>query len=141
MGTERDAANTTGFWDALDRLVACSAIRIDRLKGSAHPRFPDTVYPLDYGYLSGTRGGDGGEVDVWVGTLPERAHDPLSQVGAVAAQRVTLDDAPVCRQDHGAPRARPEVLAPRSFLLLAVPGVQYYSWTIPPFVSYSRNHF
>ncbi len=36
---------------------------LDRQKGSVHPR-----YPLDYGYLSGTRSGDG--IDVWIGSLP-----------------------------------------------------------------------
>ena len=55
------------FWAALDDLVAGTDVVIDRPEGSAHPRFPDLVYPLDYGYLSGTRAGDGGEIDVWVG--------------------------------------------------------------------------
>jgi inorganic pyrophosphatase len=28
------------------------------------------IYPLDYGYLKGTSGGDGNEVDVWLGSAP-----------------------------------------------------------------------
>ena len=47
-------------------------VRIDRPKGNCHPRWRDFVYPLDYGYLSGTRAMDGGRIDVWCGTLPER---------------------------------------------------------------------
>ena len=39
------------FWDALDQLTADSEIVIDRPKGSAHPRFPNFIYPVDYGYL------------------------------------------------------------------------------------------
>jgi len=27
------------------------------------------IYPLDYGYLEGTSGGDGNEVDVWLGSV------------------------------------------------------------------------
>jgi inorganic pyrophosphatase len=33
------------------------------------------VYPYDYGYLEGTRSGDGHEIDVWIGGDPRRALD------------------------------------------------------------------
>jgi len=62
------------FWQQLDQLVAGSRIVIDRPKGSAHPRYPDTIYPVDYGYLEGTTAADGGGIDVWVGT--SRASQP-----------------------------------------------------------------
>lgn len=45
---------------------------IDRPRGSAHPRYPDLIYPLDYGYLGGTRAADGGGIDVWVGSAADR---------------------------------------------------------------------
>ena len=60
------------FWQTLDELVAASEIVIDRPKGSAHPRFPDLIYPLDYGYLDGTTAGDGDGIDVWIGNAEER---------------------------------------------------------------------
>jgi inorganic pyrophosphatase len=60
------------FWTYVDRLVSGSTIRIDRPKGTVHPRFPDFRYPLDYGFLEGTRASDGGGVDAWVGSLPNR---------------------------------------------------------------------
>lgn len=56
------------FWDALDELVKNSDIVIDRPKGTTHPRFPDFVYKVDYGYLKETTSMDGGGIDVWVGT-------------------------------------------------------------------------
>ncbi len=56
------------FWTHLDQLVAHSRVVIDRPKGSAHPRYPEMIYPLDYGYLDGTTGGDGAGIDVWVGS-------------------------------------------------------------------------
>ena len=56
------------FWDALDRLVAGSEIVIDRPKGTAHPKYPDFIYRVDYGYLKDTTSMDGGGIDVWVGT-------------------------------------------------------------------------
>ena len=59
------------FWKRLDSLIAANLLVIDRPKGSAHPRYPDIIYPLDYGYLKGTSGGDGNEIDVWQGTIVE----------------------------------------------------------------------
>lgn len=56
------------FWAAIDELVSKSEIVIDRPKGSAHPRFPDFIYRVDYGYLKGTTSMDGAGIDVWVGS-------------------------------------------------------------------------
>ena len=60
------------FWSALDRLWETSEVIIDRPKGSTHWRFPDYVYPLDYGYLKSTASMDGDGIDVWIGTAEER---------------------------------------------------------------------
>jgi inorganic pyrophosphatase len=72
------------FWEALDAVVATSQIVIDRPRGTAHPRYPDVVYPLDYGYLAGTTSGDGAGIDVWLGS------DAARQVTAII---VTVDRA------------------------------------------------
>ena len=59
------------FWRLADQLVADHAIVIDRPAGSTHPRYPDVVYPLDYGYLDGTTAADGGGIDIWRGSMPD----------------------------------------------------------------------
>ena len=56
------------FWNALDELVANSEIVIDRPNGSAHPTYPNMIYPVDYGYLKNTSSMDGAGIDVWLGT-------------------------------------------------------------------------
>jgi inorganic pyrophosphatase len=61
------------FWRALEALAAACPLVVDRPRGSAHPRYPQAIYPLDYGYLDGTRGGDGAGLDAWRGSLPEAA--------------------------------------------------------------------
>jgi len=63
-------ATTSGelFWQRLDDLIAHHRITLDRPKGSAHPRYPAFIYPLDYGYLEGTSGGDGDAIDLWIGS-------------------------------------------------------------------------
>ena len=60
--------NNPDFWKALDELVSTSEIVIDRPKGSAHPRFPDFIYRVDYGYLQDTASMDKDGIDVWVGS-------------------------------------------------------------------------
>lgn len=65
------------FWSATDKLVAKTKIVIDRPKGSRHPRFPDIVYEVDYGYLENTSSMDGGGIDVWVGTRGDRKIDAI----------------------------------------------------------------
>lgn len=59
------------FWELGDRLVREHPIVIDRPRGSRHPRHPDIVYPLNYGFLHGTSAIDGGGVDCWRGSLAE----------------------------------------------------------------------
>ncbi|HEY9293603.1 MAG TPA: inorganic pyrophosphatase [Microlunatus sp.] len=59
------------IFDQLDELVTSSKIIIDRPKGSAHPRFGQWVYPVDYGYIAGTSAADGEGIDIWLGTEPD----------------------------------------------------------------------
>ncbi|HEY94802.1 MAG TPA: inorganic pyrophosphatase [Dehalococcoidia bacterium] len=56
------------FWEAVDTLVHESRVLIDRPKGTHHPRFPNMVYPVDYGYLENTTSPDGNGIDVYRGT-------------------------------------------------------------------------
>lgn len=65
------------FWRRLDELLERSEIVIDRPRGSRHPRFPEIVYALDYGYLDGTTSADGEGVDVWLGSDAARRLDAV----------------------------------------------------------------
>ena len=65
------------LWEAFDRLVAGSRVVIDRPRGSRHPRYPDILYPLDYGYLDGTASMDGDGIDVFVGSHIQRTLDAI----------------------------------------------------------------
>lgn len=67
----------TDFWRALDELVGNSEIVIDRPKGSAHPKYPDIIYQVDYGYLENTSSMDGAGIDVWVGTKEGKKIDAV----------------------------------------------------------------
>jgi inorganic pyrophosphatase len=65
------------FWTYLDELIRSTEVIIDRPRGSAHPRYPELVYPLDYGYLKGTTGGDGHDIDLWRGTAIDPKLDAI----------------------------------------------------------------
>ena len=58
----------TSFWKTLTELITANKIILDRPKGAVHPRYPDLIYPLDYGYLENTTAGDGDGIDVWLGS-------------------------------------------------------------------------
>lgn len=51
------------YSDVLGTIVSGT---IDRPLGSAHPKHPDMIYPVNYGYVDGVFAGDGAEQDVYV---------------------------------------------------------------------------
>lgn len=60
------------FWRKLDELIASCEIVIDRPRGSRHPRYPEAIYEVDYGYLKGTSSMDGDGIDLYLGSLPDK---------------------------------------------------------------------
>jgi len=56
------------FWEEMKHVLATHRLVIDRPKGQPHPRHAEMIYPLDYGYLENTSAGDGGGLDVWIGS-------------------------------------------------------------------------
>jgi len=58
------------FWERCEQLLSEHTVVIERPKGTTHPRYPECVYPLDYGYLEGTSAGDADAIDVWRGSMP-----------------------------------------------------------------------
>ena len=85
-----DSPVPNSFWDCLDELVASHPLVIDRPRGSRHPRYPELLYPLDYGYLEGTTSTDGGGIDVWLGTSRNRSL-PQMKMKHLSAVILTAD--------------------------------------------------
>ncbi len=50
-------------------------VTVDRPLGSAHPNFPDLVYPVNYGYVPGVSAPDGDWQDAYILGV----HKPLQQ--------------------------------------------------------------
>lgn len=55
-------------WELWDGVIRLKGITIDRPKFSAHPSFPEIIYPIDYGFVNETLSVDGEEQDVFVGS-------------------------------------------------------------------------
>jgi inorganic pyrophosphatase len=67
----------TEFWSALDKLVDSSEVIIDRPKGTRHPKYPEILYEVDYGYLKDTASMDGSGIDIWKGTHAKQEIDAV----------------------------------------------------------------
>ena len=49
--------------DMIGKIVT---VKIDRPLGSAHPEYPDMIYPVNYGYVEGIIAPDGEEQDAYI---------------------------------------------------------------------------
>lgn len=73
---------------------------IDRPYGSAHPQYPDLIYPLNYGYIKGLYGGDGEEQDVYVLGIKEPLEEFTGKLIAVIHRRDDVEDKWVLAEEH-----------------------------------------
>ncbi len=67
-------------------------IVIDRPLGSAHPAHPDMIYPVNYGYIPGTRGGDGEALDVYLLGVDEPVERYAARVIGVIYRKDDAED-------------------------------------------------
>lgn len=58
-----DKSKAKSLPDCLGKIVE---VVIDRPLGSRHPKFPNLVYEVNYGYIPGTKAADGEEIDAYV---------------------------------------------------------------------------
>jgi len=65
------------FWTSLGKLITECEIEIDRPKGTAHPKKKEMIYPVDYGFLKGTKSPDNAGIDVFVGSMKNKVVDAV----------------------------------------------------------------
>ena len=82
-------------------------VTMDRPIGAIHPKHPEIVYPINYGYIDGLLGGDGEEQDVYV--LGET--DPLDTYDGVIIAVVHRYDDDECKwvASDGTPYTKEEI--------------------------------
>lgn len=67
-------------------------IEIDRPLGSAHPKHPDLIYPVNYGFIPGVFGGDGEELDVYLLGVDKPVQRYTAQIIAVVYRSDDVED-------------------------------------------------
>ena len=76
---------------------------VDRPMGSAHPRHPDMIYPINYGYVDGVFAGDGAEQDVYVFGAPGPVRTFTGTVTAVVHRLNDCEDKWIVSTDGSRP--------------------------------------
>ena len=61
--------NNVYFWQKLDTLLLSSTYTVNQPKGSTHNKYPNLVYPVDYGSLKDTLSADQNPIDVFKGSI------------------------------------------------------------------------
>ncbi|MCD7731338.1 MAG: NUDIX domain-containing protein [Oscillospiraceae bacterium] len=63
-------------------------VKIDRPIGAAHPKHPDIIYPINYGYVPNLIAGDGEEQDVYILGVDK----PIDEIKAVIVAVIERSD-------------------------------------------------
>ena len=87
---------------------------VDRPLGSAHPRHPEMVYPVNYGYVDGVIGGDGAPQDAYILGVSEPLQVFEGTVIGVLHRLNDIEDKWIVAPD-GRPRGREEILSAIAF--------------------------
>lgn len=69
MAYDHDLGSPVSVFAAMDQLYRDSEVVVDRPGGSRHPKYPQILYAVDYGYMKGTAGGDGQAIDIFRGSM------------------------------------------------------------------------
>lgn len=99
------------YSSVLGSTVRC---KMDRPLGSSHPRIPDMIYPVNYGYVEGVFAGDGAEQDVYVLGVDKPLTEFTGKVIAVLHRLNDNEDKWILAPD-GVSLTREEILEKISF--------------------------
>lgn len=77
------------IWSYLGKIVT---ITVDRSVGSVHPKHPDIIYPVNYGYIKGVMGGDGEDLDVYILGVSQPLKKFTGKVVAVIYRENDVED-------------------------------------------------
>ena len=67
-------------------------IEMDRPIGTPHPKHPEILYPINYGYIPGVLGGDGEELDVYLLGVDEKVTEYTARIIAVIHRNDDVED-------------------------------------------------
>ena len=65
---------------------------MDRPIGTPHPKHPDIIYPINYGYIPEVYGGDGEELDVYLLGVNERVEEYTAKIIGIVHRKNDVED-------------------------------------------------
>ena len=89
-------------------------VTVDRPMGSRHPKFPDLIYTVNYGFIHGLLGGDGEEQDAYILGVDEPISSFVGQVIAIIHRLNDVEDKLVVAPD-GVTFTREQIIEQTSF--------------------------
>ena len=67
-------------------------VTVDRPLGSAHPDWPDMIYPLNYGYIAGIMAPDGEEQDAYILGVTEPVQTFTGKIIAIVRRKDDVEE-------------------------------------------------
>ena len=84
-----EGAENLDYSDVIGRVVSG---KIDRPLNTRHPRHPDMIYPINYGYVDGVIAGDGAEQDIYLFDCDQPVETYTGKVIAVYHRTNDVED-------------------------------------------------
>ena len=67
-------------------------VTVDRPLGSAHPDYPEMIYPLNYGYIEGIMAPDGEEQDAYILGIQEPVQQFTGRIIAIVRRADDVEE-------------------------------------------------
>ena len=67
-------------------------VTVDRPLGSAHPEWPEMIYPANYGYIAGIMAPDGEEQDAYILGVPEPVQQFTGRITAIVRRADDVEE-------------------------------------------------
>ena len=101
------------YSDVIGRTVSG---KIDRPLGSSHPRHPDMIYPINYGYVEDLIAGDGAEQDIYLFDCEQPVESYCGKVIAVYHRTNDVEDKWIVVPENSRYAANPSALSDEEIL-------------------------
>lgn len=62
-------------------------VTVDRPLGSSHPKYPQTIYPINYGYVEGVMAPDGDWQDVYILGVDKPVNEFTGEIIAIVKRK------------------------------------------------------
>ena len=101
------------YSDVIGRTVSG---KIDRPMYSRHPRHPEMIYPINYGYVDGIIAGDGAEQDIYLFDCDHPVEEYTGKVIAVYHRTNDVEDKWIVVPENSKYAANPSALSDEEIL-------------------------